>query len=99
MMKKSLQIPLFVLTAAALSGLSMFVPAGTDAADGGTIGVVSKWGFPFAYRTTAPGWARARFDAGRFGLNSLAWGAVLMGLRMSPAFRRNRRTGGAGRAP
>lgn len=77
-MKRILQIATLALFAVVLSGLSMFIKTGTDAAESGTIGVVSKWGFPVHYRVTAPGLARAQFDIARFWLNSIAWCAVLM---------------------
>jgi hypothetical protein len=76
--KRILQIAILVLFAVVLSGLSMFIKTGTDARESGTIGIVSKWGFPVHYRVTAPGLARAQFDTVRFWLNSITWCAVLM---------------------
>lgn len=86
MVKRMLQIALFALLAVVLSGLSMFIKTGTDATENETIGVVSKWGFPLHYRVTAPGLARAQFDAMRFRMNSIAWFAVLMVVWMMVAF-------------
>ena len=54
------------------------IQTGTDATEGETIGIVSKWGFPVHYRATAPGLARAQFDVVRFWLNSIVWFVILM---------------------
>ncbi len=89
--KRMLQIGLLALFALLLSGLSMFIKTGADATDSETIGVVSTWGFPIHYRTTAPGMAQAQFDASRLWLNSVAWFAVLIAVWMLLAFRRSHR--------
>jgi len=85
--KRTLQIALLVLVALVLSGLSMFIRTGADVTQSETIGVVSKWGFPVHYRSTAPGLARAQFDDVLFWLNSIAWFVILLAAWMV-AFRR-----------
>ena len=85
-----LHIALLALLALVLSGLSMFIKTGTDPTERETIGIVSKWGFPVHYRATAPGLARAQFDAVPFWLNSSAWFVILMAV-WTVAFRRGHR--------
>jgi hypothetical protein len=56
-----------------ISTLTMTVKMGTDNAESETIGIQKKYGFPVAFKTTAPGLSWAQYDPIRFGLNSLIW--------------------------
>ena len=85
MIKRLLQIALFALGAVVLCGLSMFIKTGADATESGTIGVISKWGFPIHYGSTAAGWTWTHYDARRFWMNSIAWFAVLMAVWITVA--------------
>ncbi|MDD3949316.1 MAG: hypothetical protein PHT43_07615 [Anaerolineaceae bacterium] len=91
MIKKSLHIVLLALLALILSGLSIYIKTGADATDSETIGVVSQWGFPIHFLSSAPGLARAQFVAQRFWLNTATWFALLTAIWLSVAFQRNSR--------
>lgn len=73
MLAKIVQPLLFVLVALTTSALTLFLKSGTDATALETIGVVSRWGVPIYFRTTAPGLTWAQFDGPRFLLNSILW--------------------------
>lgn len=89
MVKRMFHIGLTALFAIVLSGLSMFIKWGVDATDSETIGVVSAWGFPVYYRTTAPGLGSAQFVASRFWLNSIVWFAILIVVWIAVSFWRS----------
>jgi len=91
--KKIMQMALLTFIALVLSGLSMFIKIGTDITEKDTIGIISRWGFPIHYKITAPGLAWAQFDGARWGLNTIAWLAVLVAIWMFVAFKRSHRKG------
>jgi hypothetical protein len=64
---------LLLLVGLSVSVFSMFIQVGTDDSERETIGIQKKWGFPVAYRTTAPGLAWADYSGIRFGANTVAW--------------------------
>ena len=70
MMKSLMAVGLMALV---VSSISMLIPVGTDATDKDTIGIQRKWGFPIAYRRTAPGMAWAQLDGTRFSINTCSW--------------------------
>jgi hypothetical protein len=62
-----------VLVGLSVSVFSMFIQVGADDSARETIGIRKKWGFPVAYRTTAPGLARADYNVIRFWENTFLW--------------------------
>jgi len=73
-------VPIFAsitLLALGLSLLSMLIQNGADESARETIGVQKLWGFPVAYRTTAPGLSWSRFDGMQFAMNSAIWCVIV----------------------
>jgi len=64
---------LLVLVGLTVSIFSMFIQVGTDDSERDTIGIQKKWGFPVAYRMTAPGLAWPDYNGLRFGANTVVW--------------------------
>ena len=64
---------LLVIVGLTISCFSMFIQVGADDSEQDTIGIQKKWGFPVAYRRTAPGLAWANYSSLCFGANSVVW--------------------------
>ncbi len=92
-MKKKVIVFVSVLVGAGVvSALSMFMPVGTNESEIHTIGIQTLSGFPFPYRTTAPGLAWADFNPVAFGANTFAWAAILSVLAIWIMNRRKRKS-------
>ena len=77
---KTARKPLLMLVIALIvSACSMMIQTRKDTATEDTIGVEKYWGFPLAFRVTAPGLSWARFSVEGFALNSAIWLAVIAG--------------------
>lgn len=79
------RVAIICLAALIASSISMFISTGIDASAEATIGIQKNWGFPVAFRWTAPGLAWAQFDGICFLINTLAWCLIieagLLGIR------------------
>lgn len=79
LLKRAGKVAWLITLALIVSAFSMLIQLGSDASEKETTGIQKKWGFPITYRTTAPGLSWAKFDATRFGVNTVTWVILMTG--------------------
>ena len=69
---------LYILSAATLiSTMTMQIRNGVDMSEAAIIGKMQWWGYPVAFKYTAPGVTWAQFNGARFQLNTACWFAAI----------------------